>query len=69
MYEIDNGKLTINTKPKEKKPVREWLKSQGRFRHLFAPKNEHVIEEIQQDVDRKWARLLAREAADKEQAK
>ena len=69
LYEIEDGKLTINSKPKEKKPVREWLKSQGRFRHLFSPKNEHLIEEIQQDVDRKWARLLAREAADKEQSK
>jgi len=65
IYEIEDGKLTINHKPKEKKPVREWLKSQGRFRHLFSPKNEHVIEEIQQDIDRKWQRLLAREAADK----
>ncbi len=68
IYEIDDGKLTINVKPKEKKPVREWLRSQGRFRHLFSPRNEHLIEEIQQDVDRKWQRLLAREAADKEQA-
>jgi len=68
IYEIEDGRLKINVKPKEKKPVREWLKSQGRFRHLFSPKNEHLIEEIQQDVDRKWQRLLAREAADKEQA-
>jgi len=68
IYEIEDGRLKINVKPKEKKPVREWLRSQGRFRHLFSPKNEHLIEEIQQDVDRKWERLLAREAADKEQA-
>jgi pyruvate ferredoxin oxidoreductase beta subunit len=64
VYEIEEGKLKINIKPREKKPVREWLQSQGRFRHLFSPKNEHLIEEIQQDVDEKWERLLAREAAD-----
>jgi len=62
LYEVDEGKTTVNYKPKEKKPVREWLKSQGRFRHLFAPKNEHLIEEIQQEVDRKWEALLAAEA-------
>jgi pyruvate ferredoxin oxidoreductase beta subunit len=68
LYEIENGKLTINYHPKEKKPVREWLKSQNRFRHLFAPKNEYLIEEIQKDVDEKWEQLLAREAADSEES-
>ncbi len=64
LYEIEDGELSINYKPREgkKKPVREWLKSQGRFRHLFTPRNEHLIEEIQQEVDRKWEALLKREA-------
>ena len=65
LFEIENGKLTVNYKPREKKPVRDWLKSQGRFRHLFAPKNEYLIEEIQEDLDAKWEALLAREAAGK----
>jgi pyruvate ferredoxin oxidoreductase beta subunit len=65
LYEIENGAVTVNFKPKEKVPVREWLKSQGRFRHLFAPKNEHLIEEIQQDVDRQWQKLLDLEALNK----
>ena len=68
LYEIENGKLTINYKPKEKKPVVEWLKSQARFKHLFSPKNEHLIEEIQKDVDRKWEGLLRREEFDKASA-
>jgi len=50
------------------KPVRDWLKSQGRFRHLFAPKNEHLIEEIGRDVQARWQALLAREEADKAKA-
>jgi pyruvate ferredoxin oxidoreductase beta subunit len=62
LYEIENGKVAVTYKPKEKKPVRDWLKSQGRFRHLFAPQNEHLIEQIQQEVDRKWEKLLALEA-------
>ncbi|MHC5034849.1 MAG: thiamine pyrophosphate-dependent enzyme [Planctomycetota bacterium] len=65
LYEIEDGKTTVNYKPREKKPVQDWLKSQGRFRHLFSPQNEHLIEEIQEEVDRKWERLLAVEAFDK----
>ena len=36
----------------------EFLKLQGRFRHLFKPGNEALIAEIQKDVDEKWAQLL-----------
>ncbi|MFW6279435.1 MAG: thiamine pyrophosphate-dependent enzyme [Planctomycetota bacterium] len=68
IYEIEEGKLTINYKPREgkKKPVREWLESQGRFKHLFEPKNVHLVDEIQQDVDEKWQDLLYRETCDAE---
>jgi pyruvate ferredoxin oxidoreductase beta subunit len=62
LYEIEDGVVTVNHKPRNKKPVSEWLKKQGRFRHLFAPGNEAMLEEIQEDVDRNWNRLLAREA-------
>jgi len=69
LFEIENGFLKISAKPREKKPAVEWLKSQGRFRHLFSPKNEHLIEEIQNDVDEKWEWLLARAEFDKDRAK
>jgi len=64
LYEVEHGKLKINYKPKEKLPITEWIKLQGRFKHLFEPKNEHIIEELQREVDRKWEDLLAREARD-----
>ena len=60
------GKYAVNTKPKEKRPVEEGLKMQGRFRHLFEPKNRHIIDEIQAEVDRKWAELLANEDTTKD---
>jgi len=64
LYEIEDGKLKINYKPaKKRKPVRQWLESQGRFKHLFSPKNEHLIAQIEQDVERKWQDLLKREEA------
>ena len=47
-----------NAKPKEKKPVAEYLKMQGRFAHMFKPGNEWMIEEVQKEVDRNWEELL-----------
>jgi pyruvate ferredoxin oxidoreductase beta subunit len=64
LYEVENGKTTINYKPKEKKPIEEWLKIQGRFKHLFKPENEWIIRETQAQIDRDWEMLLAKSQAD-----
>mgnify|MGYP000927399797 CR=1 FL=1 len=61
LYEAEYGKITVTYKPRNKKPVTEFLKAQGRFRHLFSPDNEHILEEIQAEVDRQWEELLALE--------
>ncbi len=58
LFEVENGVWRLNYKPKEKLPVEEWLKRQGRFRHLFRPENRHLIDELQAEVDRRWERLL-----------
>jgi pyruvate ferredoxin oxidoreductase beta subunit len=58
LYEAEYGERKITYMPREKVPVTEYLKHQGRFRHLFRPENEHLLEEIQKEVDRKWERLL-----------
>ncbi|MEZ0535697.1 thiamine pyrophosphate-dependent enzyme [Caldicellulosiruptoraceae bacterium PP1] len=58
LYEVVNGQYKLTYKPKEKLPVVEFLKVQGRFRHLFKKGNEHLIEQIQQEVDRRWEKLL-----------
>ncbi|MHB9034402.1 MAG: thiamine pyrophosphate-dependent enzyme [Anaerolineae bacterium] len=63
LYEVDHGKTTVNYKPREKKPVADWLKPQGRFRHLFRPGNAGILEEIQMRIDQEWERLLKEEAA------
>jgi pyruvate ferredoxin oxidoreductase beta subunit len=57
---VEDGKWTLSYRPKEKKPVREWLQLQGRFRHLFRPENEHLIETMQKEIDRRWQELLER---------
>jgi len=58
LYEVIDGKYIINYKPKEKVPVKEFLKLQGRFKHLFKAGNEYMLEEIQKEVDLRWERLL-----------
>ncbi len=58
LYEVENGVWRLTYKPKEKLPVEEWLKRQGRFRHLFQPENRHLIAEFQAEVDRRWEWLL-----------
>ncbi len=60
LFEVEDGVWKLNYKPREKKAVVEWLKIQGRFRHLFTPAFEHIIEEMQQRVDLEWQRLLER---------
>jgi pyruvate ferredoxin oxidoreductase beta subunit len=58
LYEVVNGEYKITVKPREKKPIADWMKRQGRFRHLFKPGNEAALEDIQADIDRRWEKLL-----------
>jgi pyruvate ferredoxin oxidoreductase beta subunit len=62
LYEVENGITRITIKPKEKKPIVQFLKPQGRFKHLFAPENEGMLKQIQEDIDHEWE-LLQRQAA------
>lgn len=57
LYEIEDGVTKITFTPKEKKPIVEFLKTQGRFKHLFKSENEWVIKKFQEDVDKEWERL------------
>ena len=67
LYEVINGKYIINYKPKNKLPVEEFLRPQKRFKHLFKPGNEWMIEEIQKEVDERWEALLRLEEATKDE--
>jgi pyruvate ferredoxin oxidoreductase beta subunit len=58
LYEVVNGEWRLTYKPKEKLPVEEWLKPQGRFKHLFEKHNAHLIEDLQREVDIRWEKLL-----------
>lgn len=60
LYEVVDGDWKLNYRPSPKKPITDWLKSQGRFQHLLDPENRHAVDALQQAVDREWARLLER---------
>jgi pyruvate ferredoxin oxidoreductase beta subunit len=47
LYEIENGKVRVTFKPPKRRPVIEYLRMQGRFRHL----SDKEIAEIQRLVD------------------
>lgn len=54
LYEIENGeRYRMNRIPKGT-PVEEYLKLQGRFKHL----TKHQMNTIQKNVDKEWERLL-----------
>lgn len=57
LYEVEQGVTKISVMPKEKRPVEEFLKPQGRFKHMFAPGNEWLLKLFQDEVDREWERL------------
>jgi len=60
LYEVEDGVWRQTVKVINRKPVEEFLKPQGRFKHLFKPENAALLAEIQADVDRVWERLQER---------
>ncbi|RLF48791.1 MAG: pyruvate synthase subunit beta [Thermoplasmata archaeon] len=58
LWEVEDGdfdnKFRITYKPKKRKPVIEYLKLQGRFRHII--NKPEIIEAIQREVDEKCAK-------------
>ena len=60
MYEIVEGEWHLTYEPKKKLPVELFLEKQGRFKHMFQPGNEWMIEDAQAYVDKKWETLLAK---------
>jgi len=57
VVEIDHGQFKINVKPKELRPVKEYLEPQRRFRHV----DDRMLEIIQGHINEDWAALLKME--------
>jgi len=58
LYEVENGKYKLNYKPTKDVPVIEYIKTQGRFKHLLKPENKHILDKIQENVNSEWEKLL-----------
>lgn len=66
LYEYENGVYRLTAESKriadgvvEKKPITEWFKAQGRYKHLLTEENAGIVDKIQAEIDRKWRRLIA----------
>jgi pyruvate ferredoxin oxidoreductase beta subunit len=56
LKEYVDGKVVHTKVPRERVPVEEYLRLQGRYAHLFAPqRNEALIGELQAQIDAYWA--------------
>jgi pyruvate ferredoxin oxidoreductase beta subunit len=60
LFEVEEGQWRLSYRPKKKLPVEDFLRPQGRFRHMFQKGNEWMIAEAQAFVEQKWERLLER---------
>lgn len=65
LYEYEHGKWTLTGETKriaegkmERRPLADWLKAQGRFKHLLAPEWKDVVDDIQNNLDASWDELL-----------
>jgi pyruvate ferredoxin oxidoreductase beta subunit len=65
LWESVNGQCQLSTPsklvalaPLKKKPVADYLRGQGRYRHMFKPQNKKLLEEVQSITDERWERLL-----------
>ena len=65
LYEVENGKYALTGESKriaegklEKKPVSDWFKAQGRYKHMLKPENAPLVDKVQKEIDEKWEKLI-----------
>jgi len=58
LYEVENGEYKLSFNFPQLRPVTDYMKLQGRFRHL----SEETLKEIQHRVDKEYARLMEKVA-------
>ncbi len=67
LYEVEQGITKISFNPEEKNqkiPVSEWFKKMGRTKHLIKDDYKEIVNEIQNEIDRRWERLKAKNNSD-----
>ena len=56
LYEVEKGKFKLNYKPSKKIPMLDYIKLQGRYKHLLKEKN--ILNKLQKHVDLEWDKLV-----------
>lgn len=60
LFEVVDGKWSMTKVKGDRLPLEEFLKVQGRFKHLFKPRNEELIATLQKECDDFCAYVEAR---------
>jgi pyruvate ferredoxin oxidoreductase beta subunit len=60
LYEVVEGDYRLTYEPDNLQPIERWLDGQKRFAHLLRRENVHLVEAIQERVDREWEALRER---------
>ncbi|WP_229106471.1 thiamine pyrophosphate-dependent enzyme [Paenibacillus sp. 1001270B_150601_E10] len=63
LYEVEQGITSITYNPEEKNkriPLSDWLKKMGKTRHLTKPENEASLKAFEEEVERRWNILKAK---------
>jgi pyruvate ferredoxin oxidoreductase beta subunit len=63
LFEVETGEWKMTTRRvtrENRKPIEEFLKPQGRFKHVFKAGNEGLLEAMQAEVDRNFDYVLKR---------
>lgn len=59
LKEYKDGRVVHTKIPRDRLPVEDYLKTQGRFAHLFEPvRNDTMLAEIQRRIDDYWADVV-----------
>lgn len=59
LYEVNNGEeWKITYKPSKIRPITAWTKFQARFKHLSAPENKNILDDVQANIIKNWKILL-----------
>jgi len=59
-FEVEDGEWRMTVNVRERKPIEEFLRPQGRFKHLFTPENADLLAEVQAEVDKYWEYIQKR---------
>lgn len=65
LYEVINGEYKLTRKVKKPKPIRDYLKAQGRFKHL----DDATIDEIDARINEEYYKIVRMAGAEDEEEK